>query len=270
MGWVALLATPSWSSGVASLRDGIRDTTRELVLKTAMEDGLRWETCVGKDFSSSVKARNARDEGALYEEEIIEDTKFAMEEAVLRNDSTCDTVSVVVTPDAPDLNLVTKSDERIEAEIASCPYSFVSPLKTGLAPAISTAEAEEAKVPTTTDPRSTPLSQSMEVPVSLGEQIPPRVVSVESTKQEGTQHSMSFEFNFIDASELKKYSAPKVCVRLGINRLIKTMPSQGNGIIKKPFIVFFNQFHKEIEVKHQDIRDLRNQKTRLDNDVMDF
>lgn len=48
------------------------------------------------------------------------------------------------------------------------------------------------------------------------------------------------------------------------------MPSQGSETIKKPFIVFYNQFLKEIEVKYQDIRDLRDLKIRLGNDVMDF
>lgn len=144
---------------MASLRDGIRSTARELALTTVIENRLRWKTCVGRDFSSSVKAANANDEGTLYDEEIVEDTKSTMEEAVLRHDSPHDTVNVVVTTNTPDLNLVTKYDNRIEAGIASCPYSLVSPLKTGQTLAISTVEAEEAKVPTMTGPVSTPLSQ---------------------------------------------------------------------------------------------------------------
>ena len=65
--------------------DGICNTARELALTTAMEDRLRWETCVERDNSSSVKAANANDEGALHDEEIVEDTKSAIEEAMLRH-----------------------------------------------------------------------------------------------------------------------------------------------------------------------------------------
>lgn len=90
------------------------------------------------------------------------------------------------------------------------------------------------------------------------------------TSQEGTQHGTSFECHIIDASEMKAYSVPKVYVRLEINKLIKTIPSQGSGTIKTPVTNFYNQFQKEIEVKHKDIRSLRNLKTRIGNDVMDF
>lgn len=112
----------------------------------------------------------------------------------------------------------------------------------------------------------------MDIHVSLGEQTPPQGVSVLSTNtlQENTQHGTSFECHIIDVSKFKKYYVSKVCVRLGINRLIKTMPSQGSGIIKKPVIVFYNQFQKEIEVKHINICDLKNLKTHLENDIMNF
>ena len=91
-----------------------------------------------------------------------------------------------------------------------------------------------------------------------------------NTLQEGTQYDISFECHIIDANELKNHFVPKIYMRLGINKFIKTMSSQRNGTIKKPVIIFYNQFQKEIVVKHKDIRDLKNLKTRLGNVVMDF
>lgn len=83
---------------MACLQDGIHNTAHEFAVTTAMEDRLWWETCVGRKFSNNSKAANVNDEYALHDEEIVEDTKSAMEEVVLRHNSPRDTVSVVLQP----------------------------------------------------------------------------------------------------------------------------------------------------------------------------
>ena len=144
--WVASLETPSWSIGVASLRDGIRNTARELAVTTAMEDRLQWETCVGREFSNSSKAANANDECALHDEKIVENTKSVMDEAILWHNNPRDIASVIVTTNAPDLNLITESDNGIEGKIKDCPYNFNSHLKIDQTPAVSIVEAEKTHV----------------------------------------------------------------------------------------------------------------------------
>ena len=74
----------------------------------------------------------------------------------------------------------------------------------------------------------------------------------------------------LDASPLIVSSLSEVYERLEIEKLLKAIPSQGSGIIAKPVTVFYNQFQKEIEVNHKDIRELRKANTCLGNDVMDF
>lgn len=71
------------------------------------------------------------------------------------------------------------------------------------------------------------LSQWVDMPTSLGVRTPPRGVTILSinTSKECTHHGTSFECHIIDASGLKTYSAPKVDVRLEINKLMKMISS---------------------------------------------
>ena len=74
----------------------------------------------------------------------------------------------------------------------------------------------------------------------------------------------------LDANSLIVSSLSEVYERLEIEKLLKAIPSKRSGIIAKPVTGFYNQFQKEIEVNHKDVRELRKVNTRLGNDVMDF
>ncbi|KAG0627733.1 hypothetical protein M758_2G224100 [Ceratodon purpureus] len=57
---------------------------------------------------------------------------------------------------------------------------------------------------------------------------------------------------------------------LKVDDLLKSVPRGGEGSIRKPETVFFNQCGKEIILKHKTVRDLKHVKTRLGNDIVDF
>ena len=93
---------------MASLRKYIRNNVRELALTTAMDDCLRWETCV-ENTKSPIEETLLHD---ISPRDI--NTKSPMEEAVLREASPRDTVSVVIPTNAPDLNQMTELRETLE------------------------------------------------------------------------------------------------------------------------------------------------------------
>lgn len=74
----------------------------------------------------------------------------------------------------------------------------------------------------------------------------------------------------LDASPPVVSPLSEAYVELGIEKLLKAVPSKGIGTITKPVTVLYNQYEKEIEVKDKDIRDLKYPDTRLGNDIMDF
>ena len=94
-------------------------------------------------------------------------------------------------------------------------------------------KVEETEIPVSTEGlyliglTESNLLQWVDMPTLLGMRTPPRGVTILSTNtsKKHTHHGTSFECHIIDASGLKTYSAPKVYVRLEINKLMKIISS---------------------------------------------
>ena len=87
---------------------------------------------------------------------------------------------------------------------------------------------------------------------------------------EGTFSGSSEECRIADASAFEKLSLPQVYEELDLDKLLRDVPTLGEGSSRKDETVFFNQNGKEVEVSHKAIRDLQKAKTWLGKDVVDF
>ena len=86
----------------------------------------------------------------------------------------------------------------------------------------------------------------------------------------GTFLGGSFDCRIMDAKVFKGNTLWEVYSQLQIDALLKAVPTQGKGTVRKKETVFFNHCGKELTLKHKDIWELKNSKVRLGNDVVDF